>query len=134
MELAKKPPLDGDTLILPCVAIGSVAQLAIDFLLGPDSPYEKAEHMMTLDASCCMPFVGGCTDSQGIRFITPLEVYRDASNKVSIIQQRSPPLKARKDEFVADLVAWTKRSRFKQVLILTSIDAALRDDNELQTR
>lgn len=84
---------EGDTLILPCVAVGSVAQLAADVLLGPGSPFEEAKHVMDLDSSCCVPFVGGSVGGRSRALITPLQVYRDANSRVTIVQQRSPPFK-----------------------------------------
>lgn len=90
----------GDTLILPCVSIGSIPQLAIDALLAPANATrlfgEKGNLVGRLDHRYCVPFLGGTSpssDSKAGTFEGPLQLYRFSRAKVTILQQRSPILK-----------------------------------------
>lgn len=91
----------GHTLLLPTVSHASVPQLAVDLLLQPQPhllqqpcyPLRNLKHVGRLDvAGDVFPFVG--TSEEG-GMVTSVEVYSDASSKVTLLQQRSPVLKVR---------------------------------------
>lgn len=100
-----KIDVTGHTLILPCVSIGSVPQLAIDALLEPSNSTaifgRPGQLISTLDHRFCVPFVGGLqrgyasSTSADERIQGPLRVYSFEEAKVTIVQQRSPIVKVR---------------------------------------
>ena len=100
-----KVDVTGHTLILPCVSIGSVPQLAIDALLEPSNSTaifgRPGQLISTLDHRFCVPFVGGLqrgyasSASADERIQGPLRVYAFEEAKVTIVQQRSPIVKVR---------------------------------------
>jgi hypothetical protein len=97
----------GDTLILPCVSIGSIPQLAIDALLAPTNAQrlfgQKAELISRLDHRYCVPFLGGASSNAASESATlegPLQIYRFSKAKVTILQQRSPILKVSRNIFI----------------------------------
>lgn len=123
----------GHTLILPCVSIGNVGQLAVDILLASKlSTGEKAEYLCDLDARYCVPFVGASTESNHPALRTPLQVFTFPKSKLTIIQQRSPILKTLKDEFVSTLGKWAQEKGFREIICLAGIDAGLRTDTQMQ--
>lgn len=94
--------LSNHTLIIPCVSIGSVPQLAIDALLEPNNATrifkEKGKQIATLDHRFCVPFIGDVSqNSRGAKedetVQGPLTLYSFPVKKVTILQQRSPVLK-----------------------------------------
>ncbi|PWN32644.1 uncharacterized protein FA14DRAFT_161990 [Meira miltonrushii] len=132
---SNSPALDvrGHTLILPCVSIGNVGQLAVDILLASTlSTGEKAEYFCDLDARYCVPFVGASTEANHPSLRTPLQVFTFPKSKLTIIQQRSPILKTHKDQFVANLGKWAQEKGFSEIICLAGIDAGLRTDTQMQ--
>lgn len=124
------------TLVIPTVSHASVPQLAVDLLL--HSKDLSLDKIGCLDTSGdLVPFVGEAEDrnqSAGtIGLSTPLEVYSSPSHNLTFLQQRSPVFQSRKRAFVRKLSRWIKHQRFTQVLILSSVDASLRFDGEMQT-
>ncbi|CDU22477.1 related to ADD66-protein involved in 20S proteasome assembly [Sporisorium scitamineum] len=126
----KSPSFEGTTLIVPAVSIGSVAQLAVDLLLH----HRELELVKVgrLDPAFCFPFVGPSDSVDGEGDVTTaLEVFTNGS--LTLIQQRSPVHKSLDHTYISSLTRWIHSTRFKQVLWLTSIDAAARTDDEFST-
>lgn len=129
------PTLDvsGHTLIIPCVSIGNVGQLAVDILLASTlSTGEKAEYLCDLDARYCVPFVGASIEANHPALRTPLQVFTFPKSKLTIVQQRSPILKTHKDQFVSNLGKWAREKGFREIICLAGIDAGLRTDTQMQ--
>ncbi|EPQ27246.1 uncharacterized protein PFL1_05169 [Pseudozyma flocculosa PF-1] len=124
------PSFEDNTLILPMVSVGSVPQLAVDLLL--HSPALALEKVARLDHSDCIPFAGPDEGAKGNAISTALEVFQNRAG-LTVIQHRSPVFKSREKAFTDRLVAWIRSANFKQVLVLSSIDAAARTDDELST-
>lgn len=121
---------EGHTLLLPTVSHASVPQLAVDLLITDASLGLK--RVGRLDAAQdLIPFVG-FDEGSSSGITTPLEVYSNPARKLTVIQQRSPVLKTRKSAFVRRLSEWIRSQGFAQTLILSSIDASLRLDAELE--
>lgn len=126
---SKAGSFQGHTLIIPTVSHASVPQLATDLLL--NAPELSVTKVGRLNVSGdVIPFVGP-DESTGLT--TALEVYSNHPQKLTVLQQRSPVIKSRKANFVKQLTRWIQEENFKQVLILSSIDASLRVDDELNT-
>ncbi|CBQ69942.1 conserved hypothetical protein [Sporisorium reilianum SRZ2] len=127
----KAPSLEGTTLVIPAVSIGSVPQLAVDLLL-----HHRALQLVKvgrLDPAFCFPFVGpsDSVDGDDADVTTALEVFTNGS--LTLIQQRSPVHKALSQPYITALTQWIHHTRFSQVLWLSSIDAAARTDAEFAT-
>jgi predicted ATP-grasp superfamily ATP-dependent carboligase len=61
----------------------------------------------------------------------PSTVFQMKENKVVLLQQRAPVMKGYASEFVSNLISWVKQSAFKEIVLLFSADAALRNDKQL---
>ncbi|SPO30084.1 related to ADD66 - protein involved in 20S proteasome assembly [Ustilago trichophora] len=129
-ESKATPSLQGTTLIIPAVSIGSVPQLAVDLLL--HHAELKLVKVGRLDPSFCFPFVGPCdTCSDQKDLTTALEVFSNGS--LTVIQQRSPVYKSHEITYISRLLSWISSFNFSETLWLTSIDAAARTDAEFST-
>ncbi|KAG5437510.1 hypothetical protein PCANB_000938 [Pneumocystis canis] len=117
-------------LIIPVVSIGNVPQLAVDLLIHSAGLSRK----LILDHSLLYPFAGAREDA-GVSFCcgiaTSLDVF--GNNKITIIQQRSPILPGRKREFIQNvLIPFIKKGQFREILVLGSTDATMRNDLEIE--
>lgn len=127
--------VQGYTFVLPSVSIGSVPQLAVDTLLsqqGEDAwcADQSLVHLCDLNHRFCIPFVGSGHNEVVLR--TPLQVFAYPKARIAILQQRSPIIKERKLEFVASLESWIAQKKFNEVVILASLDAGLRNDQQME--
>lgn len=134
------PSLTGFTLIFPAVSVGNVAQLAVDALIASYSS-GKSPSLRKIgtyyDPSNVSSFVGvdavASKRKQVVGDVTfGIEVFVDESRKLVIWQQRAPVLRGRKNAFVAGVVAWMRREKIADVILLTSEFAALRSDEQLR--
>ncbi|GAA98841.1 uncharacterized protein L969DRAFT_95519 [Mixia osmundae IAM 14324] len=126
---------DQSTLLLPAVSIGNVPQLATDLLIHSHA----LQKIGTLSARDLVPVLGSAdylptaaAPRRGLA--TALEVYATADHSLVTLQQRSPVLKSRKEHFVYELCDWIVASRFKRVVILSSLSAGARRDAELASQ
>ncbi|KAI9245422.1 PAC2 family-domain-containing protein [Helicostylum pulchrum] len=117
--------LKGSTLILPTVSIGNVPQLVSDLLIHS----LKLERIGFLDQDSLVPVSGIREDSTDVGVTVPLEVYQSKDHQWTCVQQRSPTLKGKKQEFINEIATFT--SQFKQVVLLTSMDATRRLDSQI---
>jgi len=119
--------LSGKTLIVPIVSVANVSQLAADLLIASLSLHRIA----ILNPEFFVPVVGGREDDDGIT--TPLELYGKADGNLLIMQQRSPVLKSRKQEFVVALLNFIKSSSLGFVLFMSGVDLSNRTDAQMFT-
>jgi len=76
--------------------------------------------------------VGAREDKQkGIT--TPLELYGHSSIDFVVVQQRSPVLKSRKQDFIESLLEFIKVSNFGAALFLSGVDLSNRTDAQMLT-
>ena len=121
--------LSTECLIIACVSLGNVAQLASDVLLTT----LQMQRVGYLAPSFAVPVIGGldsATDSNLYGISTPLELFESQDGKFTILHSRSPPLKSRKEAFIRELVNFA--CRYKRVLVVTSIDASARRDEDVR--
>lgn len=119
--------LTGKTLIVPVVSVANVSQLAADLLIASLSLHRIA----IINAKFFVPVVGGREGGDGIT--TPLELYGKANGDLVIMQQRSPVLKSRKQEFVVALLDFIKSSSLGSVLFISGVDLSNRTDAQMFT-
>ncbi|KAF8348361.1 PAC2 family-domain-containing protein [Amanita rubescens] len=118
----------GKILIVPIVSVANVSQLAVDLLIASLS----LKCVATLDPSYFIPVVGGRDDGEpGIT--TPFELYTNDIVNIAVIQQRSPVLKSRKQEFADALITFIKNSGVSAVLFLSGVDVSDRTDSQMFT-
>ncbi|SHO75885.1 Similar to S.cerevisiae protein ADD66 (Protein involved in 20S proteasome assembly) [Malassezia sympodialis ATCC 42132] len=125
------PTFRGQILILPVISVGSVPQLAVDLLL--HAPSLECHRVAYLDASECVPFVSPSEPGENPGSVyTALDVFQTKLG-ITIIQQRSPVIRACQTEFVLKFNEWIEQAGFSQVLLVASLDAAMRVDDEFLT-
>ncbi|KAF8160843.1 PAC2 family-domain-containing protein [Crassisporium funariophilum] len=123
-------PLDltGKTILIPVVSTANVGQLAVDLIIASFSLTRVA----ILNPTYCVPVVGAREDGQkGIT--TPLELYSRSNLDFVVVQQRSPVLKSRKQDFIDALLDFVKLSKFAAVLFVSGVDLSNRTDGQMMT-
>ncbi|KAF9453998.1 hypothetical protein P691DRAFT_693643 [Macrolepiota fuliginosa MF-IS2] len=118
----------GKVLIVPIVSTANVSQLAVDLIIATLT----LERVAVIDPSYFVPIAGGRENGEpGIT--TPLELYGKPEIDVLVLQQRSPVLKSKKEDFVAALLEFIKISKFASVLFLSGVDVLNRTDAQMLT-
>jgi len=112
--------LNGHTLVLPCVSVGNVGQLAIDLLISTLLRDGKCKLVGRLNTTALRPIVGPNPYELSLNVMTSAEVYHSPSHKLVIVQIRSPNFKEKKRQFVGELVDWIKVNQFQKTIVLTS--------------
>ncbi|CUA76221.1 Proteasome assembly chaperone 2 [Rhizoctonia solani] len=114
-------------LIVPVVSAGNVSQLCADLLI----------HTLLLrqigifDPGYCAPAVGGQDGEHSATISTPMELFGLAGGDIYVLQQRSPVLKDRKEEFISKLLQTIDSSGFGSVLYLVGADQSARTDAQM---
>ncbi|KAI9509734.1 PAC2 family-domain-containing protein [Russula earlei] len=120
--------LHGKTLIVPVVSTANIAQLAIDLLIASLS----LRIIGVFDPRDLVPVIGGREDGEeGVS--TPLELFGKEGCDVVVIQQRSPVLVSRKQEFIDELLQFVRESRPSASLFLSGVDMSDRTDAQMTT-
>jgi len=110
------------------VSTANVAQLAVDLMIATLSLVRVA----VLDSRYCVPVVGARED--GLNGITtPIELYGRSDLDFLVIQQRSPVLKSRKQEFIDVLLDFIETSKIGAVLLISGVDPLNRTDAQMMT-
>ncbi|KAL7005843.1 hypothetical protein EMMF5_004579 [Cystobasidiomycetes sp. EMM_F5] len=130
-DKGKQPAFQGSTLILPIVSLANVAQLAADLLIHT----LQLERIGALSGRNHVPLVapqdyvhkqinGPLVNA----FSTAVEVFQSRDGKITLIQQRSPVIKSRKDAFVASLIAFVQQAHFSGILVMAGTDPSIHRD------
>ncbi|KAF5380593.1 hypothetical protein D9615_004615 [Tricholomella constricta] len=120
--------LSGKTLIIPVVSTANVSQLAADLLIASFS----LRRLAMFNPEFLVPVVGAREDGEeGIT--TPLELYGAPNSDLLVIQQRSPVLKSKKQDFVTGLLGFIQTSGVASVLFLSGVDLSNRTDSQMFT-
>jgi proteasome assembly chaperone 2 len=120
--------LAGKSLIVPIVSTANVSQLAVDLLIASLS----LKQIGIFDPKDIVPVVGGREDGlEGIT--TPLELYGRDQVNVVVIQQRSPVMKSRKQEFTECLLDFIQSSSFAACVFLSGVEMTNRTDAQMLT-
>mmetsp|Transcript_13676 Transcript_13676/g.34449 ORF Transcript_13676/g.34449 Transcript_13676/m.34449 type:complete len:258 (-) Transcript_13676:352-1125(-) len=127
-EAPTTPVLAGATLLLPGVSIGNVGQLAVDLLVHS----LKLRRVGFLESQYVLPSVGNdAYSATGTgKLAVEMELY-GADGGVFVLQQRSPPVVGCQRLFAAELMDWVAASGFAKLVVLASIDSALREDLQI---
>jgi len=131
---------EGSILVLPMVSLGNVPQLAVDLLIH-GSHLGPIELVGMLDPCDHIPVVGALdrpallptppSPSQH-RITTPIQVYQTRDRRYTLVQQRSPVIKARKARHISRMRGWISGAKFSSVVVVVSVDAAVRGDEDLR--
>jgi len=122
----------GATLVLPCLTIGNVGQLALDLLI---STFE-IPRVGFLDHPYVLPMVGNdafTPNGSGV-LTTSLELFFDKPHDLALIQQRAPVVKGRSKDFAESVRKWAISQGFARVILLYSADASYRRDYQMGAR
>jgi len=118
--------LNGKVLIVPVVSVANVGQLAADLLISS----LDLHRIGIFNPKDLVPVVGAREDDEA-GVTTPLELYSRQDVNIVVIQQRSPVLKSRKDEFISDLCSFIQSSKFSAVVFLSGVDTSNRTDEQM---
>ncbi|EIN11912.1 hypothetical protein PUNSTDRAFT_99231 [Punctularia strigosozonata HHB-11173 SS5] len=120
--------LEGKTLIVPVVTVANLPQLAADLLIATFA----LKRIGLFDPRDVIPVVGAREDGEpGLTL--PLELYGKDNFDVVILQQRSPALKSRKQNFVDSILEFIRSSNFRAVLFMCGVDMSNRTDAQMMT-
>ncbi|EPQ57034.1 hypothetical protein GLOTRDRAFT_115124 [Gloeophyllum trabeum ATCC 11539] len=120
--------LAGKTLVVPIVSAGNVSQLAVDLLIASFS----LKHVGIFNPKDVIPVVAAREDGES-GVTTPIELYGQDGVSIVVVQQRSPALKNRKQEFTESLLDFIQTSGIASVLFLSGINSSNRADSQMIT-
>ena len=115
---APSPSFEGHTLVLPAVSHGNVGQLALDLLVNTLLAQTALERVGYLNSSNVLAVAGNATWSTLGGLGVGMEVFSDASAKLTLVQLRAPPADGRTAAFAAELAAWIGGAGFDKTLLL----------------
>ncbi|KAJ1975508.1 hypothetical protein H4R34_004310 [Dimargaris verticillata] len=112
----------------PSVSLGNVPQLCCDLLIST----LQLVPVGYLDDPCVTPVVGppAYAHTKGT-MSTCLEVFQSSDKALTVVQQRAPLLRGQLKPFVDNMVQFMADAQFSQVLLLSTIDARVRNDSQL---
>jgi len=116
------------TLVLPALSVGNAGQLAVDLLIcrtAIKAGYLEEPHVLPCVGND--PF-GPSADGD---LAVALEVYEDAQQNISIIQQRAPVIKGTMMKYARNVANWAAQEGVKEVIILSGLDSGKRQRNEI---
>ncbi|KAJ4483188.1 PAC2 family-domain-containing protein [Lentinula aciculospora] len=128
MPFTTESNLFGKTLIIPIISTANVAQLSVDLLITSLGLVRIA----VLDSKYFIPLVGS-RENEELGITTPFELYGKDGLDIVILQQRSPTLRAKKQEFIDDFFDFAQRSGIASVIIMSGIDPSNRLDKQMIT-
>ncbi|KAK7472657.1 hypothetical protein VKT23_000770 [Stygiomarasmius scandens] len=131
MEFASpvsKLDLAGKILIVPIVSTANVSQLAVDLLIVSLGLTRQA----IIDPGYFIPVVGGREDDE-VGVTTPAELYGKEGVPVIVVQHRSPPLKAKKQDYIDHFLRFIQECGVTAVLFLAGVDLSNRTDDQMLT-
>ncbi|KAJ1909141.1 hypothetical protein IWQ60_011338 [Tieghemiomyces parasiticus] len=122
----------GSELILPCVSIGNVPQLSCDLIIST----LRLDRVGYLTDPNVTPMVGPpafdhIQPATRNGLTTALEVFQSVDGRLTVVQQRAPALPHRQRALVDNLARFIADGGFQQVVLLSTVDARLRDDKQL---
>jgi len=124
--------LDGRSLVIPAVSVGNVGQLAVDVLISTLSlkkvGYLHDDSFLPLVGNDPFATNGSCGECN---MMIAAEVFLSSSHNMAVIQQRSPLVKGKRQQYVEKLMQWIKLCKFSEVVVLTSSYAHERLDSQL---
>ncbi len=125
------------TLIIPCVSIGNVGQLASDLIISTLWMCRVG----AIDSDAVVPVVGNnpfaaptASGHAVFELCTALEVFECQEERLVALQQRSPCVPGRAAALAREILSFAERFRFRRCLVLTSSVAAERRDDSLTGR
>ncbi len=116
--------------MLPAVSVGNVGQLAVDVLLASLDPPPRLISQVVHPS--LIPVVGGDPlKENSTAVITALQLYLQADQQLAIMQIRSGILPGKGQQFIQDLICWSKEKKLKEIILVGSSHAHERTDSQL---
>ncbi|KIY44426.1 hypothetical protein FISHEDRAFT_67535 [Fistulina hepatica ATCC 64428] len=116
-------------LIVPVVSTANVSQLAADVMIASFF----LQRIQSLDLAKYLIPVVGARDDNVPGIVTPLELYGSPDCRFAVIQQRSPAVKAYKQQFVDALLAFCQDASPSAIIFLSGVDTSDRTDEQMIT-
>ncbi|GAA6006094.1 hypothetical protein JCM11491_002030 [Sporobolomyces phaffii] len=127
-------PVDfsSSTLLLPQPSLASLAQLSTDLIVS-NFHLVRIGYLGLRDH---VPAVSGLDslpgdDLEGISY--SVEVFQTPSKSLTVVLPRSPVIRARRLHYLHSMRNFIEQGRFKHVLVVAGVDAALRTDEGLNS-
>lgn len=119
-------------LLLSTVSVGNVGQLCCEVLLST-FPHTLLGYFIDPNLLPCFGMEPFHKDSPSA---LSLELYelKDTSKRIYILQQRAPAQIGRQKAFARNLASWIVNMQFNEVLVLTSVDASVRGEDQLKSK
>ncbi|GAA5926147.1 uncharacterized protein JCM15063_000198 [Sporobolomyces koalae] len=129
-------PVDftSSTLVLPQPSLASIAQLACDLIIANFQLTRVGflglrDHVPAVSGLDTLP--GKETAPDGISY--SVEVFQVPSRSLTVVLPRSPVIRARRPHYLASMRQFIAQGQFKEVLLVAGVDAALRNDEGLNS-
>ncbi|GAA5975366.1 hypothetical protein JCM5350_006452 [Sporobolomyces pararoseus] len=129
-------PVDftSSTLLLPQPSLASLAQLGADLIITNFHLVRVGflglrDHVPAVSGLDSLSGVPG--NPEGISY--SVEVFQTPSRSLTVVLPRSPVIRARRPHYLASMKQFIEQGRFKEVLIVAGVDAALRGDEGLNS-
>ncbi|ESK96624.1 proteasome assembly chaperone 2 [Moniliophthora roreri MCA 2997] len=119
--------LVGKIILIPVVSAANVSQLTADLLIASLG----LPRIAVFDSSYGIPLAGSTEDGGGVT--TAFELYGQETSELLILQQRSPPLRNKKQEFIDQVFAFVEQAGIAGVLFLSGVDPSNRTDDQMYT-
>ncbi|RNA31870.1 proteasome assembly chaperone 2 [Brachionus plicatilis] len=117
------------TFVFASVSVGNIGQLAVDLLISSLSNTQKCGYLIS---NLVQPIAGHNAFVQNSSDISlSCELYENSNLKLVLMQQRSPLLKGKRNQFVQILSDFIKQEKFRESVCLTSSHAYERLDSQL---
>ncbi|KAL4425590.1 hypothetical protein ABPG75_009606 [Micractinium tetrahymenae] len=124
---ATETSLRGATLVLPVVSVGNAGQLAVDLLINT----LQMPRVARLQDDALLQAVGARPYPHVQGLASAFELYQQQPGGVAVAQQRAPAAPGTQVAFAERLAAFVKQTGVKEVLVLGSIEATMRRDEQL---
>lgn len=111
------------TLIVPCVSVGNVGQLAADLVISS----LKMDKVGSVWHPAIVPIIGSDPyDLNSSSLMVSCELYANISKKIAVLQLRSPLVKKYAKDFLTNIADIGKQYTLHQIVILSSSFASER--------
>mmetsp|Transcript_70671 Transcript_70671/g.103573 ORF Transcript_70671/g.103573 Transcript_70671/m.103573 type:complete len:263 (+) Transcript_70671:64-852(+) len=117
------PVFKGATLVVADVSRGNVGQLAADLLITT----MQMTRVGYFDDPDVLPAVG----MENGKLSVNTELFAAQDSSLFVLQQRSPAVASHEGAYGQRMAAWIRKSAFAKVLLLSSLPAEMRKDQQL---
>ena len=125
------PSLADYTLVVSCVSVGNVGQLAMDVILTTLQRAGQLIPVTQVDHPALIPMVGADPITNTNSLTCAMQLYTSDQHRLALLQVRSGLVPGSSSVFSADLVSWSAHLGVKRIVCLTSSFAHERQESQL---